>query len=63
MKILFVIYADTKSLLEKIHTLENNPEKLITTKINKQNACVYSILTHYAFNNRNNKHDHHGNKE
>ena len=35
MKVPFIIYADLESLLEKMNTCHNNPEKLSTTKINK----------------------------
>ena len=41
MKVLFVISADTESLLEKIDTCHNNPEKSSTTKVNKHTACSY----------------------
>ena len=33
MKVLFIIYADLESLLEKMSTCYNNPEKSSTTKI------------------------------
>ena len=32
MKISFIIYADLESLLEKMNSYHNNPEKLSTTK-------------------------------
>lgn len=35
MKVPFIIYANTESLLGKTDTCHNNPEKLSTTKINK----------------------------
>ena len=35
MKVPFIIYADLVSLLEKMNTCHNNPEKSSTTKINK----------------------------
>ena len=35
IKFLFVIYADTESLLEKINACDSNPEKLFTPKIDK----------------------------
>ena len=35
MKVPFIIYADLESLLEKINTCHNKPEKLSTTKTNK----------------------------
>ena len=45
MKPPFIIYVDTKSLLEKLHTCENNPQNLFTTKLTKDIACSYSIFT------------------
>ena len=35
MKVPFVIYADTESLLERTDTYNSNPEKLPPTKVNK----------------------------
>lgn len=46
MKILFVIYADTESLLKKIQTCDNNPENSLASKITKHTASGYSLLTH-----------------
>ena len=46
MKVPFTIYADLESLLEKINTCHNNPEKSSTTKINKHTPSLYSFLTH-----------------
>ena len=45
MKVPFIIYADLESLLEKINTCHNNPEKSSTTKINKQASSGYSFFT------------------
>ena len=35
MKVQFIVYADLASLLKKMSTCHNNPEKLSTTAINK----------------------------
>ena len=35
MKVLFIIYADLHSVLEKMNTCHNHPKKSSTTKINK----------------------------
>ena len=35
MKVRFIIYANTESLLGKTETCHNNPKKLSATKINK----------------------------
>ena len=39
----YVIYADTESLLEKIHTCNNNPEESSKTKLSKHTTCCYSL--------------------
>ena len=50
MKAPFIIYAaDIESLLEKINTCHNNPEKSSATKINKHTASGYSLFTHCSF--------------
>ena len=46
MKVPFIIYADLESLLEKMNTCHNNPEKSSTTKINKHTPSGYSLFTH-----------------
>lgn len=45
MKIPFITYSDTKSLLEEIKMCESNPEKLLITNTNKHTAQVYSKFT------------------
>ena len=55
MKLLFVIYADLECLLEKMSTCQNNPNKLSTTKINKQTPSGYLIFTHCSFDESKNK--------
>ena len=50
MKVPFIIYADLKSLLEKMNTCHNNPKKSSTTKINKHTPSGYPLLTHCSFN-------------
>ena len=49
MKVSFVIYADVKSLLEKINTCHNNPKKSSTTKINKHIPSGCSLFTYCSF--------------
>ena len=44
MKVRFIIYADLESLLEKMNTCHNNPEKSSTTKINKYTRLVIHCL-------------------
>ena len=55
LRIPFVMYADTKFLLQKMHTCDNNPKESYTTKINKHTLCGYSLFTHCSFGS-NNKH-------
>ena len=57
MKAPFVIYADVESLLEKMITCYDNPEKLSTTKINKHTASGYSLFTQCSFDTTKNKLD------
>ena len=41
IKVPFIIYADILSLLEKMNTCHNNPEKSSITKIHKHTASGY----------------------
>ena len=49
MRVPFIIYADLESLLEKMITCHNTPNKSSTTKINKHAASVYSLFTDCSF--------------
>ena len=62
MKVRFIIYADLESLLEKMSTCNNNPEKSSTTKINKHTSSGYSLFTHCLFDTRKNKLDYYRGK-
>ena len=55
VKLLFVICADLKCLLEKMSTCINNPNESSTTKINKHTPSGYSIFTHCSFDKSKNK--------
>ena len=57
MRAPFVVYADLESLLEKMSTCNNNPEKSLTTKINKRTPSGYSLFTHCSFDTTKNKLD------
>ena len=46
MKVLFIIYAYVGSLLEKMKTCHNNPEKSSAIKIDKHATSGYSLFTH-----------------
>ena len=54
MKVTFIIYADLESLLEKMNTCHNNPEKSSTVEINKYTASGYSLFTHCLFDTTKN---------
>ena len=62
MKVPFIVYADLESLLEKINTCHNNPEKSSTTKINKHTTSGYSLLTQCSFDTTKNKLDYYRGK-
>ena len=49
MKVPFIIYADLESLVEKMNTCHNNPEKSSITKITKHTPSGYLLLTHCSF--------------
>lgn len=54
IKIPFTIYADTESLLEKIQTCDNKPEKSITLKLKKYYLPVRQFcIVHLTVENVN----------
>ena len=55
MKVLFIIYADLESLLEKMNSCHNNTENSSTTKINKHTPSGYSLFTHCSFDTTKDK--------
>ena len=55
MKAPFIIYADLESLLEKMDTCYDNPEKSSTTKINKHTPSGYSLFAHCSVDETKNK--------
>ena len=55
MKAPFIIYADLESLLEKMNTCYDSPEKSSTTKINKHTPSGYSSFTYCSFDETKNK--------
>ena len=57
IKVPFIIYADLESLLEKMNTCHNNPEKSSTVKINKHTSSGYSLFTHCSFDTTKNNLD------
>ena len=57
MRVLFVIYADLECLLGKMSTCCNDPEKSLTTKINRHISSGYSLFTCCSFGTKENKLD------
>ena len=55
MKVPFTIYSDVESLLEKMNTCHNNPEKLSTTRMNRHTPSAYSLFTHCLFDTTKNR--------
>ena len=49
LKVPFKIYADLQSLLEKIHSCQNNPKKSYTEKKAKHTPSGYSWITCSSF--------------
>ena len=62
IKVPFIIYADLESLLEKMNTCHNNPEKSSTIKRNKHTPSGYSLFTHCSFDTTKNKFDYYRGK-
>ena len=62
MNIPFIIYANLGSLLEKINTGHNNPEKLSTNKMNKHTPSGYSLFTQCSFDTTKNNLDYYRGK-
>ena len=58
MKASFIIYANLESLLEKMSTCYDSPEKSSTTKINKHTPSGYSLFTYFSFDETKNKLSH-----
>ena len=54
----FIIYADLESLLEKMSTCYDNPEKSSTSKINKHTPSGYLLFTHCSFDETKSKLSH-----
>ena len=63
MKVLFIIYADLESLLEKVNICHNNPKRSSTTKINKPRPSGYSLFTHCSFDATKGKPDYYRGKD
>ena len=62
MQVPCTIYADLESLLEKMNTCHNNPEKSSITKVNKNTTSGYSLFTHCSFDATKNKFDYYKGK-
>ena len=46
MKVPFIIYAETESLLQEIYICHVNPNESSTTKVNKHASSGYLLFTH-----------------
>ena len=57
LKVPFIIYADLESLLDKMNTCHDNPEKSSTTKINKYTPSGYLLFTQCSFDTTKTKLD------
>ena len=55
VKIVFIIYTDIESLLERIDTCHSNPKS--SSKVKKHTACGYLLLMHCSFDTTKSKHD------
>ena len=62
LKVPFIIYGDLESLLEKMNTCHNNPDKSSTTEINEHTPFGYSLFTHCSFDTTKNKIDYYRKK-
>ena len=54
MRAPYAIFADIESLLKKMDTCTNDPDKSSTTQLNKHEMCGYLLATHCLFNEKNN---------
>ena len=54
MRAPFAIYADLETLLKKMDTCTNDPDKSLTTKLNKHEMCGYSLVTNCSFDGKSN---------
>ena len=62
MKVPFIIYAGTESLLEKMNTCHDNPENSSTVKINGHAPSGYSLFTHCSSDATKSKFDYYKGK-
>ena len=63
MRAPFVIYADLESLLKKMDTCINDPDKSSTTQINIHEMYGYSLVTHCSFDEKRNVIDYYRSKD
>ena len=62
MKVPLINYAEVESLLEKMNTCRNNPEKSSTIKVNKHTPSGYTLFTYCSFDTTKNKLDYYRGK-
>ena len=63
MRAPFTIIADMQSLLKKMDTCTNDPDKSSTTQLNKHEMCGYSLVTHCSCDEKNNAIDYYRGKD
>ena len=61
--VMFVMYADSESLLKKMDTCINDPDKSSRTQINKHEMCGYSLITQCSFGEKMNVIDYYRGKD
>ena len=63
MKSSYIIVADIESLLRKMNTCSNDPNKSSTEKKTKHEMCGYSLFTDCSFDKKSNKLDYYRGKD
>ena len=63
MRASYAIFADIESLVKKMDTCTNEPDKSATTQLNKHEMCGYSLVTHSSFDEKNNAIDYYRGKD
>ena len=63
MKVLFIVYTEMESLLEKMIACHNNPKKSSTAEIDKHTRSGYVLFTQSLFDATKSKLDYYRGKE
>ena len=62
MRASYAIFADIESLLRKMDTCTNDPDKSSITQLNKHEMCGFSLVTHCSFHEKSNAIDYYRGK-